>query len=228
LDAWYSSVDSSKGCVIFFHGITVNKSFVQKEAAMFRQWGYNVLLVDFRGHGKSTGNKSSYGIHEADDVQHAVEWAKQKGNEKIILYGVSLGAAACIKAIADHKVQPLALIADMPFATVHHYFKSRARGQGFPAEPFATLVTFWIGTEGGYNAFNHDVREYAKQLHCPVLVEWGEKDRYVQRDDIEAVYANISSDRKKLLVYPRADHESFLNVDPNTWEREVQSFVGSL
>src|SRR5215218_6992544 len=58
LDAWYSFNDSAKGCVIFFHGITVNKSYLIDEASMIRNYGYSVLLVDFRGHGKSTGNTS--------------------------------------------------------------------------------------------------------------------------------------------------------------------------
>jgi hypothetical protein len=36
---WYGVSDSAKGCVILFHGISVNKSYVADEAAMFRQMG---------------------------------------------------------------------------------------------------------------------------------------------------------------------------------------------
>src|SRR5690349_12965544 len=48
LDCWYGSADSARGCVVFFHGLMANKSFLSGEAAVFRAWGYNVLLVDLR------------------------------------------------------------------------------------------------------------------------------------------------------------------------------------
>src|SRR5215208_5493819 len=133
IDAWYSTVDSAKGCIIFFHGIAGNKTCVEKEAAMFRVWGYNVLLVDFRGHGKSGGNTTTFGVKETEEVQKAFEFARVKGNKKVILYGVSFGASVCIKAVSENKFQPAAVIADMPFGTLHNHFQSRARTLGFPS-----------------------------------------------------------------------------------------------
>ena len=52
IEAWYSSVDSAKGTVILFHGISSNKSFLIPEASEFRNSGFNVMLVDLRAHGK--------------------------------------------------------------------------------------------------------------------------------------------------------------------------------
>lgn len=228
LDAWYSSIDSAKACVVFFHGITVNKSYLDKEASMFRQWGYNILMVDFRAHGKSEGHTSSFGMKETREVQQAFEYAKKRGNEKIILYGVSLGAGVCIKAVAELGLKPSAIIADMPFGTLHEHLKSRARVLGFPEEPFATLVTFWIGIERGYNGFKHSIAGYAKDVHCPVLVQWGEKDQYVRRSEIDKVFENLGSSEKKLVIYPDADHESFLSVDPNKWTKEVNDFMNGI
>ena len=225
IEGWYSGMDTSEKCVIFFHGLSVNKSYLTREAAMFRLWGYNVMLVDFRGHGRSGGSNCTFGIRETDEVARAFDYAKSRGNHKIILYGVSMGAGVCIRAAALQKVHPDAIIADMPFGTLRNHLKSRATILGFPAEPFATLVTFWIGVERGYNGFRHNIAAYAKDVTCPVLVEWGEKDQYVKRDEIIKVYDNLASPGKKLVIYPLADHESFLHVDPVVWEREINSFL---
>jgi uncharacterized protein len=225
IDTWYSETDSSKGCVILIHGYSANKSFVADEAAMFRQWGYSVLLLDLRGHGKSGGNTTSFGIKETDELQKAFEFAKYKGHSRIIVYGVSLGSGVAIKAIAENKIHPDAIIADSPFGNLHQHFKRRAALLGFPSEPSASLITLWIGLEKGYNAFQHDNRSYAKKVNCPVLVEWGDKDRFVSRGEAEAIFKNLSSKNKKFVVYPGIDHESFLQKDPFTWEREIQAFL---
>lgn len=228
IDAWYSKTDSSSTCVILIHGYSANKSFVQNEAVMFKQWGYSVLLFDLRGHGKSGGNTTTFGMKETDELQKAYEFAKQKGNSRIILYGVSLGAAICTKAVADGKIDPTAIIADAPFGSLHQHFKARARTIGFPSEPFAGLTTLWIGIEKGYNGFKHDIRLYAKKVNCPVLVEGGERDPFVTGDETESVFKSLSSKNKKLVIYPDADHGGFLEKDPFTWEKEMQAFLKSV
>ena len=228
IDAWYSEADSSKACIVLVHGYTANKSFLENEAAMFKHWGYSVLLFDLRGHGKSGGNSTTFGMRETDELQKAFEFAKQKGNSHVIVYGVSLGAAVAIKATAENKIHPDAIIADMPFANLHEHFKKRASILGFPSEPFASLITFWIGIEKGYNPFRHDIRTYAEKVNCPVLVEWGDKDRYVSREEAETIFDKLSSKNKRLVIYPGVDHESFLQKDPFDWEREVQAFLKSV
>lgn len=228
IDAWYSATSSSKACAILLHGYSTNKSFWEDEAVMFKRWGYSVLLLDLRGHGKSEGNATSFGVKETDELGKAFEFAKSKGNSKIILYGGSLGAAICIKAQAEGLVHADAVIADMPFGDLHHHFKARARILGFPSEPFASLITFWIGVEKGYNGFKHDVSTYAKKVSCPVLLEWGEKDQYVSREETESIFKNLASKNKKLVVYSNAGHESFLQNDAITWEKEMQAFLQSV
>jgi alpha-beta hydrolase superfamily lysophospholipase len=225
IDAWYSRTDSARGCVIFFHGYTANKSFLLNEAALFKQWGYTVLLIDFRGHGESDGGTTTFGVEEADDVEKAFGFAKERGNKNIILYGVSMGAVAVFKAASEKDIQPTAIIADMPFASLKDYLKSRARVVGFPSQPFAFLVTLWIGIERGYNGFSHQAGRYAKAINCPVLLEWGERDEYVSKKETETIYHYLTSKNKKLIIYSTAGHESFLQVEPVTWQKEVKNFI---
>lgn len=228
IDTWYSKTDSSTSCVILLHGYSANKSFVAQEAAVFKQWGYSVLLFDLRGHGKSGGNATSFGIKEIDELQKAFEFVRQKGNTKIILYGVSLGAGICLKAVADNKIHPNAIIADVPFENLHKHFKGRARILGFPSEPFAALTTFWVGVEKGYNGFQLDVSTYAKKVTCPVIVEWGEEDPLVLRTEVESVFNPLASKNKKLVTYPRVGHGGFVRQDAVAWNKEMQAFLQTI
>jgi alpha-beta hydrolase superfamily lysophospholipase len=42
------------------------------------------------------------------------------------------------------------------------------------------------------------------------------------------VFENLGTSEKKLVIYPEADHESFLNVDPNKWTKEVNDFMKTI
>jgi hypothetical protein len=227
LGGWYSTVDSAKGCVILLHGIMVNKSYLLPEAGAFRRFGYNVLLVDFRAHGSSSGSTSTFGVEETDEVEQAVRFARQRGNKKIILYGTSLGAVVAFKAVGEGKVTADGIIAEMPFASLRHHLEARARVLGFPGQPFGSLVTFWIGVERGYNGFNHRTAEYTRDLRCPVLLQWGEKDPYVLKNEISGILEHIPG-QKKLVVYGAAGHESLLLQDSSRWMEETEHFLQSL
>ena len=225
IEAWYSRVDSAKGTVILFHGISANKSYMLSEAYEFRWLGYNVMLVDLRAHGNSGGNYTTVGFKESEEVKLAYDYASQRGNKNIFLYGVSMGAVIIMKAISDYSIQPAGIILEMPFASLHDHLKARARTLGFPEEPFGFLVTFWAGLERGFNGFKHNTCLYAEKVNCPVLMQWGALDNYVQRGEIERVYRYIPSQKKKLVIYDRASHESLLNNEPKKWRKEVSGFL---
>ena len=227
-EAWYLKKDSSKGCIIFVHGVTSNKAFFINETSRFLDWGYSILTVDMRGHGNAEGNNSTFGVNETEEVGAAFDFVKSEGHKKIILYGASMGAAVVIKTVSDKAVEPAGIITDMPFASLHHHFKSRVRTLGFPSEPFASLVTFWVGVERGYNGFEHDISEYARNINCPILVEWGDRDHLVKEDEIVSIYKNIPSKKKNLLIYSGADHHSYLYTHPLQWEKDVKDFVDNL
>lgn len=75
-----------------------------KLARQFIAAGFNVLAIDFRGHGKSGGQLSGFGVLEKRDVLTAVAWLKStrpEQSEKILGLGMSNGATALILAAAD-------------------------------------------------------------------------------------------------------------------------------
>ena len=226
IDAWYSRPDSAaKGTVILFHGITVNKTQLLDEAYEFRYLGYNVMLVDFRGHGSSEGNITTIGYREAEEVKLAYDFARAKGEKSIFLFGSSLGAVVITKALADYKLTPAGIIIEMPFLSLQSYLSAKARALGFPQQPFAFLTTGWIGIEKGFNGYNHKTTRYAKNINCPVLMQIGAKDEFVLQAESEKIFNSISSPDKKLVVYEYGQHESFLRHDKNRWRVEVEGFL---
>lgn len=229
IDSWYGkAVSESKGTVILFHGLTINKGKVLTEAAAFRQLGYNVLMPDFRAHGNSGGNTTTIGVKESEEVKLAFDYLNNKGEKNIFLWGSSMGAVAITKAIADYDLHPAAVILEMPFASLQYHLKARARMfgfSGFPEKPFSFFVAGWMGIERGFNGFNHKTSSYVEKMKSPVLLQWGGLDGYVKKEETDKIFKSIATADKKLVIYPTAAHESLIQRDPMKWEIEVEKFL---
>lgn len=225
IDAWYMLRDSSRGTIIIVHGLGANKSFLLEEAYEFRFLGFSVMMIDLRAHGSSTGNTTTLGVRESEEVKLAYDYLARRGEKNIVLYGVSLGSVVVAKAIYDFDLQPSRIILDMPFGNLKKLLEGKARLLGFPGEPFGILVTFWSGVERGFNGFNHSTSRYAQKIKCPVLMQYGALDRLVTSGETNLVFNHISSADKKLVIYKTANHESFLRNDPALWRTEVSEFL---
>ena len=225
LEAWLIPVDSSKGTVILFHGLGGNKSNVLKQAYEFRYFGFNVMLVDLRAHGRSNGNRTTMGFHESEDVKLAYEYILKKGEKNIILYGFSLGSVVIAKAFYDYNITPSRIILEVPFSNIKKLIGVRGRMIGFPEKPFGGFITFWASLEQGFNGFKQDTYKYAQQINCPVLMQCGASDIFASPAERDFIFQNIPSAEKKLVIYENAVHQPLLNADPLKWRKEVSEFV---
>lgn len=225
LEAWYIPVDKALGTVCLFHGHGGTKSGVYKEAEEFMKLGYNTLLLDFRAHGNSEGNTCTIGYKETEDVKLAYDHIKSKGEKNIILWGISMGASTITKAIKDYELQPQKVILEMPFGTIEDAVKGRLKLMGLPPQPFATLLTFWGGTENGFWAFSMKPEEYVKSITCPVLLQWGRNDPRVTRTEEDILFDNIPGKNKRFVLYENAAHESLCKKETEKWKTEVAAFL---
>lgn len=225
LEAWYSKITAvAKGTVILFHGHLSKKSSVSSEAAGFRQMGYNTLQVDLRAHGGSGGNTCTIGYDESEDVKLAYDHIRSKGENTILLWGISMGAAAVSKAIHDYHLQPSKVILEMPFATIRQAAHGRIKMMGMPAEPLSTLVLFWGSVENGFWAFDMKPAEFAKKITMPALLQWGKNDPRVLQEETDAIYRNIAG-KKQLVIYENSGHQSLCDKEHEKWMDAVSSFL---
>jgi hypothetical protein len=225
LEAWYMKADSARGTVILFHGLGSNKGNVLGEAFKFNSFGYNTLLVDMRAHGNSEGIVTSIGYKESEEVKLAYDHVSQKGEKNIVLWGMSLGAVIISKAIWQYDLNPQKIILEMPFDRMQDHMRARARISGFPGEPFGFFVTFWTGLEQGYWGYGHKTSRYVKSINCPVLLQWGTSDDYVMKEEIERIFASISSPKKKLEIYAGAGHGPLVAGNRPQWDKSVMDFL---
>ena len=224
LEGWYKAADNAKGTVCLFHGHGGKKSGTNAEAQVFQKLGYNTFQLDFRAHGSSEGNTCTIGYYESEDVALAYDFVQSKGEKNIVLWGISMGAAAVTKSINDYQLKPSKIILEMPFGSILQAAEGRIKLMGLPPEPLARLITFWGGVEHGFWAFNMKPVDFAKKIDCPVLLQWGANDPRVSKKEIDDIYSNITS-AKKLVVYDNSKHESLCKQEKEKWANEVGDFL---
>jgi alpha-beta hydrolase superfamily lysophospholipase len=103
--------------IIICHGYRVSRSLLRPVAMLEYQYGYNILLFDFRGHGSSESVFTSGGNAEVSDLKAAIAVASQQPETipgKIILHGFSMGASIALLTLPHPYVA--AVIADSPYA----------------------------------------------------------------------------------------------------------------
>ena len=227
LEAWYIKADVPKGTVILFHGLNSNKGNVLNEAYEFLSYGYSTMLIDIRAHGNSEGGVNTIGYKESEEVKLAYDYISKKGEKNIVLWGMSLGAVIIAKAIWQFDLHPQKIILDMPFNRLQDHIRARARISGFPGEPFGFFVTFWTGLEQGYWGYGHNTCKYVRKINCPVLLQWGNADEYVLRNETQKIFDAIGSAKKELVVYDSVGHAPLLAANESQWQRSVSEFLNN-
>ncbi|HVK49839.1 MAG TPA: alpha/beta fold hydrolase [Pseudobacter sp.] len=102
----------SKGLILYFHGNTRSIKGWAKYARDFYRYDYDVVMVDYRGFGKSTGKRSEKEM--LSDMQFVYDTLKKQCTEDyLILYGRSIGSGFATKIASDNN--PRYLILDSPY-----------------------------------------------------------------------------------------------------------------
>ena len=117
ISAWYVPAnESGEYTVLLAHGLLGSKAGMLRFVPWLHEAGYNVMLLDFRGHGDSDLRPSSIGPDEVWDIQACLDWLDENGGgERIAGLGLSLGASALVNtAVQDGRLD--ALILDSLFA----------------------------------------------------------------------------------------------------------------
>jgi uncharacterized protein len=112
INGLHFKVPNPHGLILYLHGNSRSIKGWAKYAKDFYRYNYDVVLVDYRGFGKSTGKRSEEKM--LGDMQFVYENLVAKFSEEhLIVYGRSLGSGFASKLACDNK--PRYLILDAPY-----------------------------------------------------------------------------------------------------------------
>jgi alpha-beta hydrolase superfamily lysophospholipase len=232
LKGWYvPAASAARGTIVYCHGLNRTRIEMLPTAAFGHQLGYNGLLFDLRHQGASGGELTTLGYQERWDVIAAVRYAlyQQQATGPVILWGVSMGAAAALMAAAQCS-EVAAVISDSSFsslpATVEHHWKLFFR---LPSFPFANEIAYWIAWRGGFRPSDFDLIDAVTRIgDRPILFVALQEDRRMPPSIAQALYSHAASPHKALIVLPGHRHGEGFNQARDQYEMAVRQFLSSL
>jgi fermentation-respiration switch protein FrsA (DUF1100 family) len=224
LRGWWVLVPGSQRAVVIMHGHGGSMDWDIHRAPIFHAAGFNVLLFDFRAHGRSEGRLATFGYLERRDVQGAVAFLKERDMKRIGLLGFSYGGMASMLA-APICPDVNAVVTDGGPARVRTAITGRCLEVGLPrwlAGPLAWLAVAATYLRLGANLFRYEpVRWVGKIAPRPILFIHGELDQYLP--DFDDLYA-AAGEPKEVWRLPEVGHTKASEVYPEEFRRRVVEF----
>jgi len=214
--AWFFKVpkSTSRPTILFFHGNAGNISHrLPNIAQMIYHLNCNVMIVSYRGYGKSTGFPSEEGIKK--DAQAALEYLLTRTDidkNQIILFGRSLGGAVASYLCSKNQDKIKGLIIENTFLSI----------------PDMISVVFPALSSFKFLATNKwETKHLISNIKVPILFLTGAKDELVPAFHMKQLFTDAASSKnKEIFVFPEGQHMNTWN-QPNYYPR-LKDFLEKL
>jgi uncharacterized protein len=207
LHGWWVEREGSPLVTLFLHGnagnITNRTPRIQEIVAA----GSSVLILDYRGYGKSGGRPSEQGLYR--DSEAGFIYLLQKGYRahQIILHGESLGTAVAIDLASRRPCA--ALILEAPFTSA--------------ADVAATVVPVL----GPMLVRSYNSEAKIRWIRVPKLFIQGDRDEIVPLRLGQKLFQDAQG-RKTFWVVPGAGHNDILETAGAEYRHRLRAFYESL
>lgn len=192
LNGLHFRTTDSKGVLLYFHGNAGDLSRWGEIALYFVEKQYDVIIMDYRTYGKSTGKLSPEALFT--DAQLFYDYTLAHYPENIItVYGRSIGTGIATHLASKNK--PKQLILETPFYSLLDVAQDM-----FPILPVSLFLKY------KFPSF-----EYITQVVCPIAIFHGTNDSVVPFESGQKLFRTISNGNANFFTITGADHNNLIN-----------------
>lgn len=207
LNAWYFPQREAKYVTLFLHGNAGNVTHRVDHAEAVHQAGSAIMVLDYRGYGRSKGRPTEGGLYQDADAAYSELRRRGYASNQIILQGESLGTAVATQLASRRECA--ALILESPLASL-----SRMAGQVLPM--LGPLLARGFNTENRIG-----------NIHVPLLIIHGDADEIVPFSQGQAVFERANQP-KTFWGVRHARHNDLLYVAGDEYVPRLRAFYASI
>lgn len=198
--------------IVFFHGNGEVVSDYDHIAPFYIRHQLNLVVTDYRGYGASNGTPTMTDlVHDAPILFSAIKEELSTGGRQNSMWimGRSLGSISALELAYRHPDQFNGLIVESGFTSV-------------------TSLIFHLGLPtGAIDLFpiHEECISLVRNVITPTLIIHGEYDMLVPVREAQALYRNIGTADKELIIIPGADHNDIMFTGLEQYFSAIRRFV---
>lgn len=181
--------------ILYFHGNSGNVSHRHYVIDICRRFNLNLLLVDYRGYGRSDGKASPNGIYQDGEAAYHFLTGHTDYNN-IVVWGESLGGTVACHIASKYKCRALILLAT--FSSLEDVIHDMV-------EPSLLARAFSWTVNGFVHPMNS--KSYIRGIRCPVAIMHSKDDTLIPYHCSHILFNSIPHKRKVLYTID-GDHAS--------------------
>jgi uncharacterized protein len=210
IHAWWLPVDGATRTALFLHGNAGNVSYWVEVAIVFREVGWNTLILDYRGYGRSSGHPTEEGTY-LDARAAYLHLVKDRGidSSRIVVIGRSLGGGVATWLAEHHPVGGLVL--ENTFTSIADVVAG-----SFPLPGIRTFVRL------GYPSLSR-----MPGLDVPLLVIHGANDELIPFAHGKALF-DAARGKSKRFVELKGGHNDAFALSRTDYEEALKQFEAML
>jgi alpha-beta hydrolase superfamily lysophospholipase len=204
LNAIHFKTVNPKGVVLYFHGNAGDLSRWGIITSYFTKFNYDVIVMDYRTYGKSTGELTEKNLIK--DAQLFYDRTKDLfGEDKIVVYGRSLGANLATFVAANNN--PKELILEAPFYNLEEAAQNRIP---------ILLVKYFL-------KFKFPSNEYITKVTCPIVIIHGTEDGVVPFESGKRLSKKVTPEQLSFVSIPGGEHNNLVEFE--TYHKIIQKLL---
>jgi uncharacterized protein len=200
--------------ILYFHGNGEVVGDYDEIAPLYQREGINLVVADYRGYGASGGSPAfSHLIADGGKILEAVaNVLPERGfHSNLWVMGRSMGSIAALDLAHRFPDKIKGLILESGFASVTRLIKHL----GLPSQGI------------DLEAIEEERIDMIRNIRLPALIIHGEQDNLVPLQEGRDLLEYLGSARKKLVVIPRADHNSVMFYGMEIYFKSIREFLTS-
>ena len=210
LRVWHLPHDAPMARVVYFHGNGGNLSMWSPILADLWRHGFDVVAIDYRGYGVSSGRPTEAGLYR--DVDATIAFVRDRLPDitaPLVYWGRSLGTP--MAAYAASREAPAGVVLEAGFPNVRGVLE--------------TNPVLW--TLSWFSSYRFATAAWMATVRCPALVLHGDRDSVIPYRLGQRLFASIG-EPKTFVTIRGGDHNDASPADPDIYWTSIRQFVESL
>ena len=213
-------------CVVVVHGYTSSPRNMGVYAQKYHELGYDVIMPSLNGHADSEKNTITMGWEDRLDVIAWINYLVESNPDvKIIIHGVSMGAATTMMATGEDLPQNVKVaVADCGYTSVWDIFSNKVTKMKLHEFPMLHSANVVNKVYAGFDFKEASSINQLKKSKTPTIFLHGEKDTFVPYEMLEKVYDAAVCEKEKVTI-PDAPHARNACANPELYWNSILNFI---